>query len=103
MDSIAENRITRILPLLDEKQKRIYLAEGLGYGGIKAIHELTGMSKTTIIRGKKELQEGALEQSRVRKCGGGRKATIHIEMEQNRTQEVLLHQQKLEGQAADIN
>ena len=37
-----------MLPLLDEKQKRIYLAteaEGLGYGGIKAIHELTGMSQ----------------------------------------------------------
>jgi len=79
MDSMVENRINTMLPLLDEKQKRIYLAteaEGLGYGGIKAIHELTGVSQTTIIRGKKELQEGAIEQNRVRKCGGGRKATI---------------------------
>jgi len=79
MDSMIENRINTMLPLLDEKQKRIYLAteaEGLGYGGIKAIHELTGVSQTTIIRGKKELREGAIEQNRVRKCGGGRKATI---------------------------
>jgi hypothetical protein len=36
MDSIVENRIKKMLPLLDEKQKRIYLAteaEGLGRGG----------------------------------------------------------------------
>jgi hypothetical protein len=62
--------------LLDEKQKRIYLAkeaEGLGYGGLKAVYELTGMSKTTIVRGKKELREGSVEHNRIRKCGGGRK------------------------------
>jgi hypothetical protein len=43
------------------KTKKIYLAEGLGYGGLKAVHELTGVSKTSIIRGKKELREGAIE------------------------------------------
>jgi hypothetical protein len=35
MDSIVENRIKTQLTLLDEKQKRVYLAketEGLGYG-----------------------------------------------------------------------
>jgi len=76
MDNIVGNRIKTMLPLLDEKQKRIYLAteaEGLGHGGLKAVHELTGMSKTTIIRGKKELQEGNIEQNRIRKSGGGRK------------------------------
>ena len=76
MDSIVENRIKTMLPLLDEKQKRIYLAteaEGLGYGGLKAVHELTGVSKTTIIRGKRELAEGAVEHKRIRRSGGGRK------------------------------
>jgi transposase len=65
-----------MLPLLDEKQKRIYLAteaNSLGRGGLKAVHELTGVSKTTIIRGKRELQEGNVEYNRVRKSGGGRK------------------------------
>ena len=65
-----------MLPLLDEKQKRIYLAteaEGLGYGGLKVIHEITGVSKTTILRGKKELHEGNYQQGRIRKSGGGRK------------------------------
>jgi hypothetical protein len=35
MDSIVESRIKKMLPLLDEKQKRIYLAaeaESLGRG-----------------------------------------------------------------------
>jgi transposase len=76
MDSIVENRIKTMLPLLDEKQKRIYLATeaiGLGYGGLKSVHELTGVSKTTIIRGKIELQEGKIERERVRRSGGGRK------------------------------
>jgi transposase len=65
-----------MLPLLDEKQKRIYLAteaESIGYGGVKIIHELTGVSKTTIIRGKKELKEGNVNRDCIRKAGGGRK------------------------------
>jgi transposase len=79
MDRIVESQIRTMLPLLDEKQKRIYLATeaaGLGHGGVKAVHDLTGVSKTTIIRGKKELQEGDIEQSRVRKSGGGRKTIV---------------------------
>ena len=76
MDSVVENRIKTMLPLLDEKQRRIYLATeaaGLGHGGLKAIHNLTGVSMTTIIRGKKEIEEGDVEHGRVRKSGGGRK------------------------------
>jgi hypothetical protein len=76
MDSIIENRINTMLPLLDEKQIRIYLAteaNGLGYGGLKAVHELTGVSMTTIIKGRKELKDGKNEPNRDRKSGGGRK------------------------------
>jgi hypothetical protein len=73
------NRIKTLLSLLDEKQKRIYLAteaEGLGHGGLKAVHELTGVSQTTIIRGKKELREGTIEHTRIRTPGGGRKTVV---------------------------
>ena len=67
--------------MLDEKQKRLYLAaeaKSLGHGGVKAIHELTKVSMTTIIQGKKDLAVGVKEgeASRVRKSGGGRKPTI---------------------------
>jgi hypothetical protein len=60
----------------------MYLAtevESLEHGGLRAIHELTGTSKTTIIKGKKELQQQnnnnniQQNQKRVRKTGAGRK------------------------------
>jgi hypothetical protein len=76
MDCITEDRIRIMLPLLNEKQKRIYLAkesEGLGHGGLKAVHELTGVSKTTIIKAKKELVEDTYGHNRIRKTGAGRK------------------------------
>jgi hypothetical protein len=66
MDSTTENRIMTLLPFLDEKQRRLYLAaevESIGFGGLKAIHELTGVSKKTIIRGKKELAEMLLRKN----------------------------------------
>ena len=66
-----------MLPLLDEKQKRIFLAleaNAHGRGGVKLIHEISGVSQTTIIRGKKEIEKGEAEnKARVRKTGGGRK------------------------------
>jgi len=77
MDSVAIERIQTMLPLLDEKQKRLYLAaevKSIGRGGLKEIHELTGVSKTTIIRGQKELDEGCTsDEDRIRSKGGGRK------------------------------
>ena len=77
MDSGLATKINTMLPLLDEKQKRIFLAleaNALGRGGVKLIHEISGVSKTTIIRGKREVEEGAaVSDVRVRKPGGGRK------------------------------
>jgi transposase len=79
LDSRAalEKRITTMLPYLDEKQKRMFLAleaESIGHGGVKLIHEISGVSPTTIIKGKKELQSGHIvTDNRIRKIGGGRK------------------------------
>jgi transposase len=79
MDSraVIENRVTTMLPLLDEKQRRLFLAleaNSIGHGGVKLIHEITGVSQTTIIRGKKELESGENTiGTSIRKVGGGRK------------------------------
>ncbi|MCL2257755.1 MAG: ISAzo13 family transposase [Candidatus Bathyarchaeota archaeon] len=77
MDGVTKTRIQKMLPLLNEKQRRMYLAtevESIGYGGLQAVHELTGMSKTTIIKGKKDLQQNnPPKETRIRKTGGGRK------------------------------
>ena len=74
---MARNRIQVMLPLLDERQRRLYLAAevgSVGYGGLKSVHELTGVSQTTIIGGQKELRDGKnLNGGRIRLNGGGRK------------------------------
>jgi transposase len=77
MDKGLAKKIKTMVALLDEKQKRIFLAleaNALGRGGVKLIHEISGALQTTIIRGKKELAEGKIENiKRVRRPGGGRK------------------------------
>ena len=77
MDSVLATKINTMLPILDERQKRIFLAleaNALGRGGVKLIHEISGISQTTIIRGKKELKGTEIvANNRIRKPGGGRK------------------------------
>jgi len=74
---MMEEHIRSILPYLDEKQKRIFLAScanTLGWGGMKKVCEISGCSKDTVIRGKRELESpNPPNGERVRKTGGGRK------------------------------
>jgi hypothetical protein len=67
----------KVLETLNEAQARWYVARealALGRGGLKAMHELTGMSRPTILKGMRELQEGKrLSAERIRAPGGGRK------------------------------
>jgi len=65
-----------MLPLLNEKQKRIYLAseaEAMGYGGISKVSRISGVSRRAISRGMKELKSEEMELDGIRKEGGGRK------------------------------
>jgi transposase len=76
-ETIVEEHIRSVLPHLDEKQKRLFLAScanTLGWGGIKKVCEISGCSKDTVIRGKRELESSEPpDDERVRKVGGGRK------------------------------
>ena len=86
MDTIIKDRITAVLPLLNESQKRRYLAAeaiSLGHGGIKEISAISGMHRNTISVGIQELRSGELDtsgkvnnQSRIRAPGGGRKSIL---------------------------
>jgi hypothetical protein len=70
-------KLEQILPLFDERQKRLVVAaEALqrGYGGVTLLSRLTGMSRVTIHSGLAEL--GAELKGKVRAPGGGRK-TCH--------------------------
>ena len=71
-------RLAKLLPRLNERDRRLALAaeaRSWGYGGILAVHNATGASKTTIRRGIAELESNVepSHPARVRKKGGGRK------------------------------
>ena len=76
--------ISTILPILNEKQRRIYLASQallIGHGGIKQVSEASGISDKTISRGIQEYKSGDLGTSpispgQIRQEGGGRKSLI---------------------------
>ena len=76
-DKEYAEHIMRMLPVLNEKQRRIFLASeaiAFGHGGVKLINEISGVSRTTIIAGKKEIvTDRVLKSDSVRRSGGGRK------------------------------
>jgi len=76
-----DKHIKALLPHLNEKQKRLFLAScanSLGWGGVKKVCEISGCSKDTVIRGKAELLESLPSDNRIRKKGGGRKKAEEI-------------------------
>ena len=77
-----EDRIKTMLPLLNEKQRRIFLASealSYGYGGITKVSEISGVSIPTIRQGINEIRTGqSIENGRIRKAGGGRKSVEDI-------------------------
>ena len=81
-DELA-NRVAMMLPLLDERQRRIFLAAeamSCGHGGVKAVSEISGVSRATIIDGKKEIKKNEhtlLPVGRCRRPGGGRKPATY--------------------------
>lgn len=78
-------KIKGVLPFLDERTRRIYLAseaKALGRGGIRKLEKLLNVSHNTINRGLKELEADSVGFSgRVRMEGGGRKKKSTPEME----------------------
>jgi hypothetical protein len=69
--------INRLVAGANERNRRIlvgFLAQQHGLGGVALMARVTGLSRTTILRGRRELQRsGAASVARVRRRGGGRK------------------------------
>ncbi len=66
-------------PLLDERQRRLVagaLARALGRGGPTRVAEASGLSRSTVITGAKEMAAGAGPSDRVRAPGAGRRFLI---------------------------
>jgi len=64
-----------MLPELDERQRRLFLANeaiSYGHGGVTLVSQISGMSRTTIIKGIKEIKNGTRSNGMIRRRGGGR-------------------------------
>lgn len=71
-----------LAPVLTERSRRLWAAteaRALGHGGIAVVERATGISRSTIQRGLRELDSGetlALGSDRVRRAGAGRPPTV---------------------------
>jgi transposase len=72
-----------LAPVLTERSRRVWAAteaQAIGHGGIALVERATGISRSTIQRGIRELESGAMAPSgRTRKAGGGRKRATAID------------------------
>jgi len=79
--SIAKEHraINRVLAGLDEKNRRRFvglLAMQWGHGAVQLLREITGLSRTTISLGRREVQRADQStKGRIRRVGGGRPIT----------------------------
>ncbi len=89
-------RFDTLNPTFDEKSRRHWAAaEALcvGRGGVSIVHRATGISRSAIHKGIKELEHPeTLQESsdRTRSSGGGRKKTVETDPELRGDLEVLL-------------
>ncbi len=86
LDRKLKEKFEILLPLLNEKQRRIALAceaRYIGYGGIKQVVMASGFSKPTIINAIKEIKANAdiIDTKTIRKAGGGRKPIVEKDPE----------------------
>lgn len=81
-EQIVRQKFSALMPILDERRRRLWAAAeatALGRGGITLVANATGLSRTTIHQGIKELSQSvSLHPSakRIRAKGGGRKQMI---------------------------
>jgi len=84
--------------IFDERTRRLWAAaeaRSLPYGGISVVASVTGLSRTTIIAGIKELQKlsplpDLVGKSRIRRRGGGRKSLIDNDISLEHDLELLV-------------
>jgi len=81
-----QSKYPSLEPEMDERLRRQWAAaeaRDMGWGGITAVAQATGMSRTTITAGLRELalpeEERVREAGRIRRPGGGRKSVTEID------------------------
>ena len=72
-------KLARLWPHLDERARRMMAASEareLGYGGVSAVSRACGLSRVTITKAMKELDEAPLPAGRIRRPGAGRPSLV---------------------------
>ena len=72
-----KEKVAALLPYLNERQRRLFLAveaRALGHGGVVRVARAAGVSRPTIQQGLRELTGSVALPERVRRVGGGRKS-----------------------------
>lgn len=74
-----KQKVVLLWPHLDERARRLFAANEarqLGHGGVSLMSRACGLSRVTIIKGLRELEDPPLAAGRVRRPGGGRPALV---------------------------
>jgi len=67
---------------LDERGRRLFAAAEVrtaGWGGLAIVSRITGLARSTINRGKNDLDAEPLTKDKVRRAGGGRRAVAEVD------------------------
>src|SRR3990172_9329071 len=84
-----QRKLRRLWPHLNERGRRMLAAAEaveMGRGGISLVSRACGLSRVTITKGVRELDEPGLPEGRTRRPGGGRKT---LEAQDPKLQSVL--------------
>jgi hypothetical protein len=79
-----QDKVARIWPHLDERARRLFAASEareLGRGGVSLMSRACGLSRVTITKGLRELDEPPLPAGRIRREGGGRRPVEVVDPE----------------------
>lgn len=78
-DVEIKRKFERLAPMLDERTLRLFAAaeaDAIGYGGVSRLCRITGLARSTIVRGQQEMSRPSeVSSGRVRRSGAGRKRT----------------------------
>jgi hypothetical protein len=80
-ETATRSRYEAMRPGLDERERRLLAAAArtAGYGGVSAVARATGIARSTIDRGLKDLESLDPVQPKVRRPGGGRRSLIQTD------------------------
>jgi hypothetical protein len=82
MKAVIRRKYLAIQAVLDEHARRLWAAaesRSVGYGGDAVVASATGLARTTIRAGRKELESGGVPMGRQRRPGGGRKSLVETQ------------------------